>query len=78
MHMPLAEMVTVGSRVRLSDADGVEEYVLVPDEEVDATAGRISTNCPLARAVLGRSVGEQVLVRAPGGVRRITIAAVNT
>jgi len=78
MHLPVPETVTVGSRVLVSDADGVEEYTIAPEEEVDTVAGRISTSCPLGRAVLGHSVGEQILVRTPGGVRRITIAAVTT
>jgi len=76
MHLPVPGPVTVGSRVFVSDADGVEEYTIASEEEVDPIAGRISTNSPVGKAVLGRQVGERIAVRTPGGVRVVTIAAV--
>jgi transcription elongation factor GreA len=76
MHLPETAPVTVGSRVLLSDADGAEEYVLAPEDEVEPGHGRISANSPIGQAVLGHHLGDKIEVRTPGGLRRITIAAV--
>jgi transcription elongation GreA/GreB family factor len=45
----------------------------VGGEEADAVSRRISTESPLAVALLGHSAGDQVKVRAPGGLRSVTI-----
>ena len=70
------ETVQVGSCVRVRDWDGDEEYTIVGDEEADPLLRRISTESPLASALLGHAEGEQVKVRAPGGLRRVTIMRV--
>ena len=77
MHTNVQISVTVGSRVRLEDPDGVEEYVIVPDHEVDAAAGRISASSPLGQAVLGRQAGERLRVRTPGGLRHVQVLDVS-
>lgn len=69
-------MVEVGSRVRVRDPEGEEEYTIVGDDEADAAFRRISTESPMALALLGRAPGEQVRVRAPGGPRAVTILGV--
>lgn len=69
--------VRIGSMVRVIDRDGdEEEYTIVGVEEADVAAGRISTDSPLAMALLGHAIGEQVKVRAPGGMRAVTILRV--
>jgi transcription elongation factor GreA len=70
-----ATRVQVGSCVRLEDQDGEEEFFVVPTHEADPVQRRISMESPLGRALLGRSVGERVAVRAPGGLRAVTIVA---
>lgn len=67
------DTVKVGSLVRVLFSDGEEEYTIVGGEEADAASRRISTESPLAMALLGHSAGEQVKVRAPGGLRAVTI-----
>jgi transcription elongation factor GreA len=67
------DIVKVGSRVRVQFSDGEEEYTIVGGEEADAVSRRISSESPLALALLGHSAGEQVKVRAPGGLRAVTI-----
>ncbi len=76
MHSDVRARVTVGSRVRLGDADEVAEYVIAPEHEGDAAAGRISADSPVGRALLGHQVGEQLQVRTPGGVRRVRVLEV--
>jgi transcription elongation factor GreA len=72
------ETVRVGSRVRLHDLDGEEDYALVQHEEADPFAGLVSAESPLGRALLGRATGDRVNVRAPGGVRVVTVVAVSS
>ena len=68
--------VKVGSLVRVRDRDGEEEYTIVGGEEADAVSRRISMESPLAMALLGHAAGEQVKVRAPGGLRAVKIVRV--
>lgn len=68
--------VRIGSLVRVRFPDGEEEYTIVGGEEADVTSRRISTESPLAMALLGHAAGEQVKVRAPGGLRAVTILRV--
>ena len=69
-------MVKVGSRVRVRDRDGEEEYTIVGGDEADFALHRISPESPLAAALLGHTPGERVRVRAPGGLRAVTILGV--
>jgi transcription elongation GreA/GreB family factor len=69
-------VVRVGSRVRVRDADGEDEFALVAPEDVDTGANRISIESPLGRALLGRRVGDQVRFRAPGGIMGVTVVGV--
>ncbi len=59
--------------VRVLDREGEEEYTIVGGEEADAWSRRISSESPLGMALLGHAEGEQVKVRAPGGLRAVTI-----
>lgn len=72
----LGGVAKVGSRVRVRDAYGDEEYTLVRSDEADATHGRISTDSPVGRALLGGRRGDQVQVQTPGGLRSLTILQV--
>jgi transcription elongation factor GreA len=42
-------------------------YRLVSTAEADPSSGRISTSSPVGRALLGRVVGDEVVVRMPAG-----------
>ncbi|MEO5972730.1 MAG: transcription elongation factor GreA [Sphingomicrobium sp.] len=60
--------VVFGATVSLLDEDKKKvRYQLVGQVEADAKVGRISFNSPLGRALIGREVGEDVEVSAPGG-----------
>ncbi len=62
------DVVRLGSRVRVRDEDGEEEFAVVAHIEADAVADRVSVESPLGRALLGRRVGDWVRFRAPGGI----------
>jgi transcription elongation GreA/GreB family factor len=67
----------VGSRVRVRDAEGEEdEYTIVRKGEADPAQGRISTESPVGRALLGGRGGDEVTVQTPGGIRALTIVEV--
>ena len=63
------EMVGLGSRVTVIEGDDPPEtYHIVGSAEADPTKGLISNESPLGRALMGRKVGEDAVVNAPGGV----------
>ena len=53
----------------LDDDDKPRRYQIVGQTESDAKVGRISYNSPLGRALIGRSVGDEVEVTVPSGDR---------
>jgi transcription elongation factor GreA len=67
-----------GATVQVEDIDTGHRdcYQLVGPFEADALDGRISIESPMGRALLGRRVGDEVIVYAPGGVRAYQIVFV--
>src|SRR5918992_3445268 len=63
-----------GATVHLLDEnDQKVKYQIVGQTEADARSGRISYSSPLGRALIGRSVGDEVEVSTPSGDRYYTI-----
>jgi transcription elongation factor GreA len=75
--MVVQDIIRVGSRVRVRDEDGEEEFTIVAECEADAFAYRISVESPFGRALLGHQVGERVRFRAPGGIVSVAVVAVS-
>jgi transcription elongation factor GreA len=70
--------VHVGSVVSFTDM-GVgrdQTFKVVNPDEADPSHGKLSMASPVARALLGRHVGDHVEVRTPKGVRPLVIAAI--
>ena len=62
------EVVSLGSRVTVSEAGGEpEEYMVVSSAEADPFAGRISNVSPLGRALMGHKIDDSVSAKTPGG-----------
>ena len=63
------DQVKFGAKVELADCDTDEEvaYQLVGEYESDISAGLLSITAPLARALIGKSVGDIAEVVTPGG-----------
>ncbi len=61
--------VIFGATVELLnlETDETVTYQIVGDDESDIKKNKISVNSPIARALIGKSEGDEVLVRAPGG-----------
>jgi transcription elongation factor GreB len=74
---PDEEHVYFGAWVTLEDEEGQETtYRLVGADEADVRAGRLSIESPLARALLGRELGESVRVERPRGAVEYTVVRV--
>jgi transcription elongation factor GreA len=67
--------VKFGARVTLvcEDTEAEMIYQIVGEVESDVRTGRISIGSPIARALIGRQVGDSVEVTAPGGARSYEI-----
>ncbi len=71
------DVVSLGSVVHLCTSDDREyKYTLVGAFEANPSAGRISNESPVGRALLGRKAGELVIVSTPGGVKEYTILSI--
>jgi transcription elongation factor GreA len=67
--------VVFGSTVELLDVDSDQEiaYKIVGEDEADIKTGLISYTSPIARALIGKTIGDEVRVAAPGGDRNYEI-----
>lgn len=74
-----AGVVGVGSRVTFSEEGAEPEvYVLVGAKEASPREGKISSESPIGKALLGKRGGEVAEVRTPGGVIRLKIVDVKS
>ena len=71
--------VVLGSTVKLRDVelDNVEEYTIVSTAEADPTEKKISNESPVGKALIGRTIGDQVEVKVPAGTLKYKIEAVD-
>jgi len=71
--------VVFGAKVTIVDEDTEEEkfYHIVGEDEADIALGKISVTSPLARALIGKKVGDSALMKAPGGDRDYEILSLH-
>jgi transcription elongation factor GreA len=69
------DRVRFGATVTLTNLDSDEQstYQIVGADEADINNGLISISAPLARALIGKSIGDEVVVQLPAGTRRYEI-----
>jgi len=72
------DRVKFGATVELEDIESGKKlvYVLLGPEESDLAKGHISVTSPVAQALIGHEVGDEVRVKAPGGLRTLEIVDV--
>jgi transcription elongation factor GreB len=69
--------VFFGAWVRLEDESGTEHcYRIVGPDEFEVAKGWISMNSPMARALLGKRLDDEVRVHTPAGEREFLIAGI--
>lgn len=72
------DRVKFGAAVRVRDPRGVEtEYRIVGVDEADPGRGLLGWPSPVARALIGKRVGELALVRLPEGELTLTVVAID-
>lgn len=73
------DRVRFGATVMLTNLDSDEEstYQIVGADEADINQGLISISAPLARALIGKSIGDEVVVQLPAGTRRYEIGNIS-
>jgi transcription elongation factor GreA len=72
------DTVKFGAKVTLIDEETEDEtsYQIVGEFEADVKKGKISVSSPIARAIIGKKMGDSVEVNTPGGGKSYEIAKV--
>jgi len=70
--------IKFGATVKLIDEDTEEEksYQIVGENEADVREGKVSITSPIARALIGKKVGDTVEVNTPGGGKSYEVTEV--
>jgi len=72
------DRVFFGATVTVENQDGDSRvFSIVGSDEIDSAGGAISWQSPVGRAILGKEVGDTVLVRWEKGQRELTIAEIS-
>ncbi|MGA0530542.1 transcription elongation factor GreA [Hansschlegelia sp. KR7-227] len=72
------DTITFGATVTLVDEDTDEEkaYQIVGEAESDVKQGKVSIGSPIARALVGKKVGDTVEVATPGGGKSYEVLSI--
>lgn len=63
-------------KVRNTKNNAVMTYTLVPENEADLKAGKISVNSPIAQGLLGKSINQLAEIKVPAGVITLEIVEI--
>lgn len=74
-----AKTVVIGTKVKVLDEEFGEEseYRVVGSTEADPRNGKISDESPVGRVLLGKKIGDEVIVEAPGGEFKLKIIGIS-
>lgn len=64
-------------KIKNTQNNSVMEYLLVPETEADLKAGKLSIATPIAKALLGKKMGDLVEVQVPAGKIPFEIVAIS-
>ncbi|MFA8439991.1 transcription elongation factor GreA [Pueribacillus sp. YX66] len=72
-------VVSIGKKVKFIELpDGDEEtYMIVGSAESDPLEGKISNDSPMAKSLIGKTIGDEVVVQTPGGELNVKIIEVS-
>jgi transcription elongation factor GreB len=72
------DRVFFGARVELEDEHGeLQRWRIVGPDEFDLRAGTISVDSPMARALLGKRLDDEISLETPSGPRELVITAID-
>lgn len=71
--------VSIGTKVKIEyvDDEDTEEYTIVGINEADPFSNKISNESPIAKAILGVSVGDVVSVESPNGKYDVKVVEIS-
>ncbi|MCO6017548.1 MULTISPECIES: transcription elongation factor GreA [Carnobacterium] len=71
--------VSLGRTVKFIELpDGEEEeYTIVGSAEADPFSGKISNDSPIAKAIIGKRIDDEVVISTPGGDMQVKIISVS-
>jgi len=74
-----SEKVVFGATVNLYNLDTEEEvtYQIVGEDESDVKIGKISVTSPIARSLIGREEGDEVVVKTPKGAKNFEVVKIH-
>lgn len=76
-HDPIPDEVRFGATVTLATGDGEKRrFTIVGVDEATTAPDRVAFLAPIARAVIGRKVGDTISLRTPRGEETLTVTAV--
>lgn len=78
-RLPKNGIVVFGTTIHVTniDTDVTSTYTLVGDDEADLKLGKISINSPIARALVGKKVGDVAQATTPTGVSQLEITKID-
>lgn len=70
--------VSIGNSVKIKyvDDDEIEEYIIVGSKEADPFQNKISNESPIAKAIMGHAVNDQVWVESPNGKYQVEVVEI--
>ena len=71
------DQVRFGATVTVESDAGLRRYRIVGVDEADASRGRVAFTAPLARALLGKRVGDVAEVRTPAGEEELDVLEID-
>lgn len=72
------DKVYFGAWVTVEDEDGSQQtYRIVGPDEFDVSQGKLSMDSPLAKALLGKCIDDEVVVSSPNGQRELFIVDIS-
>lgn len=69
--------VAIGSTIKVRVAGEEKEYVIVGSNEANPSAGKISNESTVGKALLGKKIGEKVTVSTPAGDKEYEITSIS-
>lgn len=78
-RIPKNGIVVFGTTVQVENLDtgAISTYMLVGDDEADLKTGKISINSPIARALVGKKVGDIAQATVPTGIIELEITQID-
>ena len=74
-----SKTVVIGCKVKVLDVEygDEDEYRVVGSTEADSLLGKISDESPMGKALIGKKIGDEVTVEAPGGEFKVKILEIS-